>query len=159
MSKRFLSTMITKVHVNKGPLARFRKKAKLLFPAELLGICVGTVESGIAVVKDILIPDDQENTEDFVNVPVNSYEIARQYAYENGWVVLGDIHTHCSEYFAVEETTPSKGDTIISEEVLTSLSGYGGFLGIMSLEKTKKNRFRSKMNFWPIYTFIPHRVI
>lgn len=111
-------------------------------------------EPGVVEVEEILICPRERTIKatQWIIVPDENWlrEVEKR-AEEDDLVVVGDIHSHCSQNsdgFNCE-TAPSEGDWAAVPRYQYLFSGTYTFMAVMALHKSAV-KIRSKVGFWPL---------
>ena len=126
-------------------LHRFKRQAKAAYPYETYALLLGHKSKGIYLIEELYTPPDVADhcTEDYVEMQDHWMHVAMELAREEGWVVLGDSHSHPRQYKSwkgmLKENTPSKGDFEC---------GWGGLGAICAVAEQKDGRLRASVAFY-----------
>jgi hypothetical protein len=140
------------IKLSKRLAAKFIREAKKQFPKEFLVYCIGSKgRGGSIVIRDLIFPNEGEiakATEDEIH-PTLGFECrAWTLALEQGWELLGDLHTHCYESNSdgFSDPAPSYQDYDRFHEV-RKIAPFQIF-GICVLQKYGRKMY-SRITFWP----------
>lgn len=137
-----------KVVIYKTVYDKLKKHFKSVFPVENCAILLGTKKLDRYTIKDVYIPENQiECSDTHVMIRNEFYEEARKVANTQKLKVLGDIHSHCFSE-KVDDGSPSEQDWRGVWYMKDSCNIKNPIFGILKIDKTKKNRYRSKITFW-----------
>ena len=128
---------IVRVVVDERAIGGFIRRAKKNFPKEHIELMWGKVRKGVAKIY-FFRSLEYKSTSNYVEYEDAEFEAQRYEAKENGYILLGTIHSHPNS----QDSTPSLLDwreSIDSKEIVS---------GICAIWK-KNGRKHASINFWP----------
>ena len=128
-----------RVIVAKSELAKFRSRVRYAYPKERIELLIGKMKHPDTF--EIFLFDQVKHvaTRSSCDTDEDDHDISIQEAQENGWVVLGTIHSHPER----TEAAPSEPDFDSAIEQCELMSG------IVAVWRDKSTgRLKTKVRFW-----------
>ena len=151
------------VEISGKIINRFKKIAKKSFPLESYAIFLGEItEKGQVSIQEMYIPEDLSKyvTEEAVTVPQHWFEDAQIIAQDKGFMVLGDIHSHCFWEKSLQgiQHEPSEADWKAADYTNKNFCGSYCCHAICRIIK-RGEKLRATIKFWPVISEVKTKIV